>query len=63
MSGGWQGQTGANHPACALKGYQVDEMRRLRAQGLKLRELEKIFGYSISGISRILRGQRHGQAN
>lgn len=62
MSGGWKDQTGENHPACALKGYQVDEMRRLRGEGLKLRELEKIFGYSQSGISRILSGQRHGKS-
>lgn len=49
--------TGEKHPAAKLKAADVLEVRRLRASGLRLREISERFGISVSAVSRIALGQ------
>ncbi len=47
------GQKGINNWACKLTDEQVEAIRRLRAAGMRLREISSMFDMSISRISQI----------
>ena len=48
---------GESHPFAKMTWAQVDEMRAMRRQGMKLKQLEPLFGIGKSQISKICRHQ------
>lgn len=50
--------TGEKHPATVLRNNDIFEIRRLRAEGIKLRVIGERFGVSVSTVSRIALGRR-----
>lgn len=56
----WSRQAGNGRKSYKLTPYEVSEIRRLRAEGVRLKDLADKFGVHITQVSRTARGLCHG---
>mgnify|MGYP003558897014 CR=1 FL=1 len=54
-------QNGERNPSAKLSNAEADEVRRLRASGMKLREIAAIYHIAESAVSRIANGKRRAR--